>query len=172
MLTPYRAQRRELAQAFSRSSIAVPRDIATTDEFQGMENDIVIISLVHSGVKGPSLHLSSSARITVLTSRARHSLIMVGSKATYAASSSWTRVLQLTDLSQTPVHPLWLAICRLAVLAGHDHQQGNAANQAPLIVCKLVLAKVNQLVTQHNMAVDEDILARVIKAAQDHARTL
>ena len=39
-------------------------DIATTDEYQGLQNDIILVSLVSTG-KRPSPHLSNQKRLNV-----------------------------------------------------------------------------------------------------------
>ena len=67
VLTPYRKQKAQLRQMFneiSKTTGIQPRDICTTDEFQGLQNRIIIISLVASG-NMPSLHMRDAGRITV-----------------------------------------------------------------------------------------------------------
>lgn len=56
--------------------------VATVDNYQGEEADVVIASFVRSNKDGNVGHLSETRRINVLLSRARHGLIMIGSVST------------------------------------------------------------------------------------------
>eukprot|EP00761_Pharyngomonas_kirbyi_P010652 gb/GECH01010673.1/.p1 GENE.gb/GECH01010673.1/~~gb/GECH01010673.1/.p1 ORF type:complete len:279 (+),score=39.12 gb/GECH01010673.1/:1-837(+) len=94
ILTPYRRQRSLLTVMFRHHASAMPDSIATTDEYQGKQNDIIIASLVATG-SSPSPHLCDPQRITVLTSRARHAFFMFGRKETFSASREWDKVLQI-----------------------------------------------------------------------------
>ena len=67
-------------------------DIATTDEYQGLQNDIILVSLVSTG-KRPSPHLSNQKRLNVLTSRSRVMFILIGKKETFQVSTEWASVL-------------------------------------------------------------------------------
>jgi helicase required for RNAi-mediated heterochromatin assembly 1 len=80
VLTPYRKQKSLLQQMIHKNGMEYA--VHTTDEFQGKENDVVIISLVLTG-SSPSPHLRDERRICVMTSRARRSLIFVGKLDTF-----------------------------------------------------------------------------------------
>ncbi len=76
-------------------------DIATTDEYQGLQNDIVLVSLVATG-KRPSPYLSSQRRLNVLTSRSRVMFVLIGKRKTFEASKEWNAVLGKVEfLSET-----------------------------------------------------------------------
>ena len=90
VLTPYRAQRRHLESALQHVPVG---HIATIDEFQGLQNEVIIISLTHRG-RRPSSFLCDPRRVNVLTSRAKHAVYFVGRRATYEADTDqWGRVL-------------------------------------------------------------------------------
>ncbi|KAJ8602141.1 hypothetical protein CTAYLR_001664, partial [Chrysophaeum taylorii] len=72
--------------------------VATIDNFQGEENDIVIASLVRSNPDGKIGFLNEPERVNVLLSRARLCEIIIGSsktlrKAAAAGNSCWTKIL-------------------------------------------------------------------------------
>ena len=65
----------------------------TIDDYQGEENDIVILSLVRSN---PQMRLGFCAienRIIVALSRARHGMYILGNPEMFGAENSWWRVL-------------------------------------------------------------------------------
>lgn len=70
-----------------------PRDVATTDAFQGLQNDVVLVSLV--SVRSLSAHMRDTARMVVLLSRARSGLVLFGHHATYWADDEWRRSLEV-----------------------------------------------------------------------------
>jgi len=51
VLTPYRAQRNHLQLVLNDMQL---KHVATVDEFQGLQNKVIIVSLVHRGERGPS----------------------------------------------------------------------------------------------------------------------
>ena len=78
-------------------------DIATTDEYQGLQNDIVLVSLVSTSAR-PSPHLSNPKRLNVLTSRSRVMFVLIGTKKTFENSDEWKRVLSAFEfLSETSI---------------------------------------------------------------------
>lgn len=78
--------------------------VATVDNYQGEEADVVIHSLVRCNEKGTIGFLREPERVNVLLSRARHGQILVGSASTLRAASVrdgtglWKRILD--DLEQ------------------------------------------------------------------------
>jgi superfamily I DNA and/or RNA helicase len=107
VISVYRGQaeliREYTLQARNRISVQAESEralsIGTVDEFQGMEKDIIILSLV---VNEPDAQLSgflrTAERINVAMSRARRLLIIVGSTHNYtevksAASGMYGKVL-------------------------------------------------------------------------------
>ncbi|RPA78403.1 hypothetical protein BJ508DRAFT_228237 [Ascobolus immersus RN42] len=69
--------------------------IATVDNFQGEEADIIIISLVRSNPKNICGFLKTSNRINVLLSRARHGMYIVGNSETSKHIKMWGDVLNI-----------------------------------------------------------------------------
>jgi intron-binding protein aquarius len=92
VITPYRSQRAYLSNTLSSFNLG---HVATIDEYQGLQNDIIIISLVHRGQQGPSSFLKSQRRINVMTSRAKKSTYFFGRKLTYENSNEWKEILKI-----------------------------------------------------------------------------
>ncbi|KXZ51992.1 hypothetical protein GPECTOR_10g1014 [Gonium pectorale] len=73
--------------------------VATIDNYQGEEADVVVASLVRSNDSGSVGFLREPERINVLLSRARHGMILIGNAATLRNAKSpearrhWGRVL-------------------------------------------------------------------------------
>eukprot|EP00729_Bicosta_minor_P011520 gene11520-30653_t len=61
--------------------------VATVDNYQGEEADVVIASFVRSNPGGIIGHLNEARRINVLLSRARHGLVMIGNIGTMLESA-------------------------------------------------------------------------------------
>jgi hypothetical protein len=103
VLTPYKAQKALLeGELFGQ---VCPREFATVDEFQGSQNDFVIVSLVSNSFR-PSPFLCDEQRINVMTSRARRCLVFVGNLSTFCRSPEWLSVIRRMDSStgSFPVH--------------------------------------------------------------------
>ena len=125
VLTPYRAQRSYLQQTLASFQLG---HVATVDEFQGLQNEIIVVSLVHRGQQGPSEFLSSPRRINVLTSRGKQSTYLVGRKSTYEnGAGDWQHILHIiaTYKSTLPSHVLewWQAAVHACV---HSTQSATA----------------------------------------------
>ncbi|KAI1756232.1 hypothetical protein F4782DRAFT_550119 [Xylaria castorea] len=67
--------------------------LATVDNFQGEEADVVVISLVRSNPDGRCGFLKTSNRINVLLSRAKHGMYIFGNAATYSRVQIWSDVI-------------------------------------------------------------------------------
>ncbi|GJQ12963.1 hypothetical protein GpartN1_g4754.t1 [Galdieria partita] len=112
VLTPYRKQKKLLKHILQNyfqnmGSMEQPSTlqdhslpIFTTDEFQGKEKDIVLISLV---LKRSSLtsHLRDERRINVLTSRARCALYLFGNYAVFHKHPEWKLILDQISSSRS-----------------------------------------------------------------------
>lgn len=65
-----------------------------SDNYQGEESDIVIVSLTRSNSKGDIGFMFSPERVNVMLSRARNGLIIIGNAATFLksrnADQAWT----------------------------------------------------------------------------------
>jgi superfamily I DNA and/or RNA helicase len=95
VITPYAAQKNFLSEVIERAHV-MPRDVCTVDEFQGLQNLVILVSLVS---RSPSLWLRDHRRITVLVSRARCALIIFGNKAGFMAVPEWKPVIDAIHLS-------------------------------------------------------------------------
>ena len=97
ILTTYSCQLRNIARIIMQSKF---RDrvirISTVDNFQGEENDIVILSLVRSNVEGRVGFLRDSNRICVALSRAKIGFFVVGnfSMLKMRGGKEWSKILE------------------------------------------------------------------------------
>ncbi|KAI0505882.1 hypothetical protein F5B22DRAFT_626229 [Xylaria bambusicola] len=69
--------------------------LATVDNFQGEEAKVVVISLVRSNPERRCGFLSTSNRINVLLSRAKHGMYLIGNADTYERVSMWSQVISM-----------------------------------------------------------------------------
>ncbi|PTB39704.1 hypothetical protein M441DRAFT_197320 [Trichoderma asperellum CBS 433.97] len=67
--------------------------VATVDNFQGEEAKVIIISLVRSNLQKKCGFLSTSNRINVLLSRAKHGMYIIGNSNTYYNVPMWEEVI-------------------------------------------------------------------------------
>ncbi|KAK1223907.1 hypothetical protein PQX77_013213 [Marasmius sp. AFHP31] len=76
-----------------------PVRLATIDNYQGEESDIIIASLTRSNPEHNIGFMSSPERLNVLLSRARNALILIGNSDTFTNSRQggvlWTRLLDM-----------------------------------------------------------------------------
>ncbi|KAK4077913.1 uncharacterized protein Triagg1_3607 [Trichoderma aggressivum f. europaeum] len=68
---------------------------ATVDNFQGEEAKVIIISLVRSNLQKKCGFLSTSNRINVLLSRAKHGMYIIGNSDTYYNVPMWQEVIDM-----------------------------------------------------------------------------
>ncbi|KAG4074868.1 hypothetical protein HA402_009293 [Bradysia odoriphaga] len=68
--------------------------VTCVDNFQGEENDIIILSLVRSNDEGNIGFLKTDNRICVAVSRAKHGLFIIGNMSKLAAKSETWRKIQ------------------------------------------------------------------------------
>ncbi|KAJ6249275.1 zinc finger nfx1-type containing [Anaeramoeba flamelloides] len=98
ILTPYKKQKAFIISLFQKqfklNQELIPSQICTADEYQGLENEIILISLVATGQR-PSWFLQNSNRITVLTSRAKKALFIFGKYSTFKKSQQWEKIYQI-----------------------------------------------------------------------------
>jgi hypothetical protein len=97
ILTPYRKQKFEFNRRLTDSSCSV--SVFTIDEYQGEENDIILVSLTSSG-KSPSSFLCDSRRLNVLTSRAKCGFIVCGDLYSFMRSAEWSQLIEIITNSQ------------------------------------------------------------------------
>ncbi|KAL1880751.1 hypothetical protein Daus18300_001365 [Diaporthe australafricana] len=82
-------------QTVARTTLARSVRLATVDNFQGEEAKVVIISLVRSNHQKRCGFLSTSNRINVLLSRAKHGCYIIGNSTTYSNVQMWRQIIQL-----------------------------------------------------------------------------
>ncbi|KAA8497562.1 Intron-binding protein aquarius [Porphyridium purpureum] len=107
ILTPYRAQKELIRKHLESHWMHLAEqgchglaetvsavEVATVDEYQGLEREVVLISLVKTRPTDmPSNFLCDARRINVLSSRARSALYMFGSDAVLQKSYEWRQIL-------------------------------------------------------------------------------
>ncbi|THH18626.1 hypothetical protein EW146_g2397 [Bondarzewia mesenterica] len=124
ILTPYLGQLRELKEELKKDNDPILNDLdsydlvragllsasaakiskrpihlATIDNYQGEESDIVIVSLTRSNSNNDIGFMSSPERLTVLLSRARNAFIMVGNAQTFMHARKGNEIwIKLFDL--------------------------------------------------------------------------
>ena len=95
ILTTYLGQFFELRKLLRETFSDLDKvSIAVVDNFQGEENDIILLSLVRSNYEGSIGFLSIQSRICVALSRARMGLYIVGNMSELASASTVWRSIQ------------------------------------------------------------------------------
>lgn len=101
-------------QSVAKTTLAKSVRLATVDNFQGEEAKVVIISLVRSNPQNRCGFLSTSNRINVLLSRAKHGCYIIGNSKTYSNVQMWKQIIHLLQANnnfgdrielQCPRHP-------------------------------------------------------------------
>lgn len=82
-------------QQISKTTLLRSMRLATVDNFQGEEAKVVIISLVRGNPQNRCGFLSTSNRINVLMSRAKHGCYIIGNSNTYQNVPMWNKIIQL-----------------------------------------------------------------------------
>lgn len=93
ILSPYRKQKNYISERMKDIKVY------TVDEFQGKENDIILVSMAFSG-KRASPFLCDERRINVLTSRAKQLFVLFANLDALTATSAWKPVLDSISKSQ------------------------------------------------------------------------
>ena len=93
ILTTYSAQQFALRKKMTEEESEGVR-VSTVDNYQGEENDIILLSLVRSNPQGSIGFLSISNRVCVALSRARHGLYCIGNLTQLREKSElWRQIL-------------------------------------------------------------------------------
>ncbi|XP_050316942.1 NFX1-type zinc finger-containing protein 1 [Bactrocera neohumeralis] len=96
ILSPYAKQVESLKSEALKSFESIKLNISTVDSFQGLEADIVLLSLVRSNDKEQIGFLKEKNRICVALSRAKHGLYIIGNLPLLArCSESWRSIEQI-----------------------------------------------------------------------------
>ncbi|KAK0755515.1 hypothetical protein N5P37_011917, partial [Trichoderma harzianum] len=83
------------AKQSSKTTLLKSVRAATVDNFQGEEAKVIIISLVRSNLQRKCGFLSTSNRINVLLSRAKHGMYIIGNSDTYYNVPMWQEVIDM-----------------------------------------------------------------------------
>lgn len=107
MVTPYRAQTREILNALNAANLPLPK-VGTVEVFQGDERMIILMSPVRSYFPGlramanVSLgFVNNPKRINVAISRARALVVIFGNKTVLSASNHWSRLITMVEENRT-----------------------------------------------------------------------
>lgn len=109
ILAMYKAQMKEIRQEVKRMSELSGVRVEDVDNYQGEENEIVILSTVRGNKCGELGHISNRNRICVAMSRAKKGLYIVGNSTTILKSkhSLWNKIylnfLQVNQISESLV---------------------------------------------------------------------
>ena len=96
VLTTYRAQMFYLQKLMPKNGVFGGINITVVDNYQGEENEIVLLSLVRSNTSKKVGFLKTENRINVALSRARNGLYVIGNMDNFAdASETWAKVVTL-----------------------------------------------------------------------------
>ncbi|WIA09977.1 hypothetical protein OEZ85_010189 [Tetradesmus obliquus] len=91
IITPYKAMVQELRSVMARVPGAGEVEVNTVDAFQGREKDVVIFCSVRCNSGGRLGFVADARRLNVAVTRARHALVLVGSRRTLAADELWAQ---------------------------------------------------------------------------------
>ena len=69
--------------------------ITSVDNFQGEENDIILLSLVRSNKNGEIGFLSASNRACVALSRAKEGFYIIGNATMLQKNALWKKVIEI-----------------------------------------------------------------------------
>ncbi len=92
IITPYDSQKNKIKKAIFDNKINDENIIVDTiDGFQGMERDIIIVSLVRSNDSGKIGFVNDSRRVNVLLTRAKYALIVIGNENCLKNNGIWKK---------------------------------------------------------------------------------
>lgn len=89
VMTPYKAQKKHLQEELA--VFAPDVEVITIDSAQGLEYDLVVLSMVKTG---HSSFLADAKRANVAISRAKYGLVIVGDKKTLSKTKSWKDIIK------------------------------------------------------------------------------
>eukprot|EP01114_Cavostelium_apophysatum_P012330 TRINITY_DN2745_c0_g1_i2.p1 TRINITY_DN2745_c0_g1~~TRINITY_DN2745_c0_g1_i2.p1 ORF type:complete len:1671 (+),score=513.90 TRINITY_DN2745_c0_g1_i2:432-5444(+) len=93
VLTAYSGQVHLLRKEFRKFNLGSVK-ITSVDNYQGEENDIILLSLVRSNKNGEIGFLKTSNRICVALSRAKHGLYVIGNANLLSKNQLWRSVIE------------------------------------------------------------------------------
>ena len=117
--------------------------VATIDNFQGEQADIIIVSLVRSNKGGDIGFLKSRERVNVMLSRARHGQIILGNLDTFTNARNangqalWRSIRSLLE-SRKQISRFFPTKCAVHAEVTHIASPGDFAKHCPSGGCHLV----------------------------------
>ncbi|KAK3269061.1 hypothetical protein CYMTET_22473, partial [Cymbomonas tetramitiformis] len=102
VITPYAGQRREITRTLERAGVSGV-SVDTVDAFQGMERELIVVSLVRANEKGSIGFLDDYRRMNVLLTRARRGLIVLGHAPTLERNDAWAAWLEWSRQQEVAV---------------------------------------------------------------------
>jgi len=134
VVTPYKGQvrvlRRVLHEGLKMTEIQKKYlEMASVDNFQGREKEIIIFSAVRCNDYGGVGFLKDWRRLNVMITRARRGLVVVGSAATLCNDSHWRMWLEFTE--KQGGCPLGTVKTALAKLAAQNEARGKGGFRGP-----------------------------------------
>lgn len=93
VISPYKNQKDLLSSEIEKERLIV-KNVNTVDEFQGLQNDIILVSLVS---QRPSLFLRDNKRINVLTSRSRTTIMIFGNASGFEDVYEWKNIVKAVN---------------------------------------------------------------------------
>ena len=106
VLTPYSGQMFLIRKEMPRNKFSGVR-ICVLDNYQGEENDIILLSLVRSNREGKLGFLGVENRICVALSRAKMGFYIIGDFTMFGANDIWVKILKLVGEHRGPGLPLY-----------------------------------------------------------------
>ncbi|KAF4525633.1 hypothetical protein B566_EDAN001232, partial [Ephemera danica] len=120
ILTTYKGQMFYMKKEIRNGNHNTIRGVHVTvvDNFQGEENDIILLSLVRSNAEGRIGFLATENRVCVALSRARQALYIVGNMELLSGASDIWKAVQASLLDIDSLGPALPLKCQV-----HQHQQ-------------------------------------------------
>ena len=98
IITPYDSQKNKIKNALYDNNINSNNIIVDTiDGFQGMERDIIIVSLVRSNNFGKIGFVNDVRRVNVLLTRAKFCLIVIGDENCLKNNGIWKKWIEFVN---------------------------------------------------------------------------
>ncbi|KAK6982097.1 NFX1-type zinc finger-containing protein 1 [Biomphalaria glabrata] len=105
IITTYKGQVALIRRHISMNNISPPPRVSAVDDFQGEENEIILLSLVRSNEENSAGFVTIENRVCVALSRAKKGLFVIGNFQFLASKSKlWKNVIEIAE-KQTFIGP-------------------------------------------------------------------